>query len=289
MNVTFIFSDYCLHNQIIENYAKVRPQDKISIVKVPLVIRGKGRRKTAEAILPKLPRRFILGKLVEFISLSLITLTPKLLKKGAVFRRLSSMAKRLNVPFKIVEDINSPESLEFIRSQTPEIIYSLFHQIVKAPLISIPTVAFVNAHPGLLPEFKGIQPYLWQLSTGHSNSGATLHLIEDAGVDTGRVLGQGSYPHPQKISVQLNYFLTCKVISSMLPKLTQYFEEQKVIPQPQKIDGEGKSNYYKWPDKDSIDNLSARGHRLIDLKQLWGILSGVYDDFSGEETFNLKE
>ena len=46
-----------------------------------------------------------------------------------------------------------------------------------------------NIHPSLLPEFRGATPEFWQLDSGVSEGGVTLHRI-DAGVDTGPIVLQ---------------------------------------------------------------------------------------------------
>ncbi len=49
--------------------------------------------------------------------------------------------------------------------------------------------AVVNVHPSLLPQFPGAHAVEEQLAAGVSESGATVHLV-DEGVDSGPVLAQ---------------------------------------------------------------------------------------------------
>ncbi len=51
----------------------------------------------------------------------------------------------------------------------------------------------VNVHPALLPAFPGAHPVEDALAAGVSETGATVHLV-DEGVDTGRVLRQEGVP-----------------------------------------------------------------------------------------------
>jgi phosphoribosylglycinamide formyltransferase-1 len=53
--------------------------------------------------------------------------------------------------------------------------------------------AVVNVHPSLLPEFPGMHAVEEQLAAGVSESGATVHLV-DEGVDSGPVLAQERVP-----------------------------------------------------------------------------------------------
>jgi phosphoribosylglycinamide formyltransferase 1 len=51
----------------------------------------------------------------------------------------------------------------------------------------------VNVHPSLLPAFPGAHPVEDQLAAGVTESGATVHLV-DEGIDTGQVLAQERVP-----------------------------------------------------------------------------------------------
>lgn len=276
MNVVFLISDYVLHNQIVSDYVAARPADRVAIVKVPLVLKGRSRAETAKRIVPRLSRRFFFGKLTEFAALLLITFLPKILRRGAVFRRLRWIARRHGLPYRRSGDVMAAETLDFIRAQQPDVVVSLFHQILKRPLIEIPRLGVVNIHPGVLPEFRGIQPYFWELSEGSARAGATLHLIEDETIDTGGVLAETSYAIPPKISVQRNYYLTCRAASALLPPTLAAFAAGDLAPRPQDA---AAGTYYRWPDSAAFDRLRARGHALLSWRQLWGILVGRDDRF----------
>lgn len=53
--------------------------------------------------------------------------------------------------------------------------------------------AVVNVHPSLLPAFPGAHAVEEQLAAGVTESGATVHLVNE-GVDSGPVLAQGRVP-----------------------------------------------------------------------------------------------
>lgn len=279
MKVLFLLSDYVLHNSLLTEYIAARPEDTIAVVKIPLVLKGRGRRASAERIMPQLSRRFAFGKLTEFAVLLAITAVPKLLARGAVFRRLRRICRSLNLPFHRTENVMSEETMDFSREFSPDVIVSLCHQILKEPLISLAPLGVVNVHPGLLPDFRGIQPYFWELSEGAARSGVTLHLIEDERIDTGGVLGQASYPTPPGVSVQLNYFLTIKCAATLLPSCVAALSQGRLLPTPQNLD---EGAYYRWPNSAAFERLRSRGHTLISFRQLFDILVGRFDDFCAD-------
>lgn len=279
MNVVFVLSDYVLHNRIVSDYVAARPHDRVSVVKVPLVLKGKGRLETARRIAPQLSRRFLLGKVLEAVVLAVITLVPKILRRGAIFRRLRAIARRHGLPFHRTANVMAENTIAFVRAQDPDLVVTCFHQIVKRPLLDLPRKGVVNIHPGLLPAFRGIQPYFWELALGHGRAGATLHLIEDETIDTGRVLASGSYATWPKMSVQLNYYLTAQVAARLLPRCCGDLEGGRVAPQAQADGGA----YHRWPDSAAFDRLEEAGHPLFSWRDLWGILSGRYDAFAAGE------
>lgn len=279
MKVLFLLSDYVLHNSLIDEYARARPEDELSVVKIPMVLKGKGRRASADRILPQLSRRFIAGKLSEYLALALITALPKVLGRGAVFRRLRASCRALGLPFHRSGNVMESETLDFVRSQEPDVIVSLCHQILKEPLISMAPLGIVNVHPGVLPDFRGIQPYFWELSEGAPQGGATLHLIEDEGIDTGGVLGETRFDLEPGMSVQLNYFLTIKSAATLLPNCLEALAKAQLTPRTQDAN---QGAYFRWPDSEAFDRLRSRGHCLLSWRQLIGILIGTFDEATSQ-------
>ena len=205
---------------------------------------------------------------------------PKILRKGVVFRRLSWIAAKYKLPYHRSLDVMSDETLLFINNQSPDLIITLFHQIIKKKLIEIPRLGIINIHPGILPEFKGIQPYFWELMTNFKRAGATLHFISDESIDTGEILGQASYATWSNMSVQLNYYLTILSAAHLLPKVVLLLEQNKLSPMSQDSTA---GAYYKWPDSESINNLLKNGHKVFCYRDLKDILFGRYDNFLPEE------
>lgn len=281
MRVLFLLSDYVLHNSLLTDYVAARPADRIAVVKVPLVLKGKGRRGTAERIVPQLSRRFAAGKLVEFAALLFVTALPKLLARGPSFRRLRRSCRVLGIPFLRSENVMDEATLEFARGFTPDVVVNLCHQILKEPLISLAPLGIVNVHPGVLPEFRGIQPYFWELSEGADSAGVTLHLIEDERIDTGGVLAWATYPVQAGMSVQLNYFLTIRCASALLPACLSNLAAGRARPVAQ---DPGQGNYFRWPDSAAFDRLRERGFVLVSFRQLWAILVGHHDHFVPERS-----
>jgi methionyl-tRNA formyltransferase len=65
----------------------------------------------------------------------------------------------------------------------------------RLPLAAIEAfpLGLFNAHPGLLPEYRGAAPIFWQIRRGAVSAGITLHRV-DAGLDTGPVFDVSAVP-----------------------------------------------------------------------------------------------
>jgi phosphoribosylglycinamide formyltransferase 1 len=72
------------------------------------------------------------------------------------------------------------------------VLAGYMHLLTPAFLDRFPD-AIVNVHPSLLPDFPGAHAVEDQLAAGVTESGATVHLV-DEGVDSGPILAQERVP-----------------------------------------------------------------------------------------------
>ena len=72
------------------------------------------------------------------------------------------------------------------------VLAGYMHLLTSAFLDRFPD-AIVNVHPSLLPDFPGAHAVEDQLAAGVTESGATVHLV-DQGVDSGPILAQERVP-----------------------------------------------------------------------------------------------
>ena len=86
----------------------------------------------------------------------------------------------------VVENFNGIESEKMLEGLRPDIIILAGTRIIKPNIIKIPSVGIINAHPGLLPKYRGVDVIPWAILNG-DEPGVTLHFV-DKGVDTGRII-----------------------------------------------------------------------------------------------------
>lgn len=68
-----------------------------------------------------------------------------------------------------------------------------FLRLVKRPLLDAFPNRILNIHPALLPAFPGLESWKQALDAGVSETGATVHFV-DEGMDTGPVILQQRVP-----------------------------------------------------------------------------------------------
>lgn len=95
-------------------------------------------------------------------------------------------------------DVVIPASREavapLLRRYEPDLLLCLgFPWKIPADAIAVPRLGAVNAHPSLLPEYRGPNPVAWMIRNGEQAIGFTLHRM-DAELDTGPILAQAPIP-----------------------------------------------------------------------------------------------
>jgi methionyl-tRNA formyltransferase len=87
------------------------------------------------------------------------------------------------------ESLSDPAFLRELTAAKPRLgVLAWWPHILKGPLVSIPTLGWLNLHPGYIPYNRGKHPNFWCLVDG-TPCGAALHFV-DPGVDTGPVIAR---------------------------------------------------------------------------------------------------
>lgn len=103
-----------------------------------------------------------------------------------------SYIKSYNLPEIKADSVNSDKFRQALIKLNPDIVLvGSWSEKVKKEIFSIPRLGFVNAHPSLLPLYRGSNPYYQVIKHNEEISGISLHLM-DEGFDTGAILAQRS-------------------------------------------------------------------------------------------------
>ncbi len=90
-----------------------------------------------------------------------------------------------------VADANGEDSIRILRELAPDLIVLGGSRILRPPVINIPRIGVLNAHPGLLPAYRGVDVIHWALHNGDP-LGVTVHFV-NAGVDTGAIVARQGF------------------------------------------------------------------------------------------------
>lgn len=146
--------------------------------------------------------------------------------------------------------VNTKEFRAELLSLNPDLILvgSWGEKFEKATY-SIPKTATINAHPSLLPKYRGPNPYFWVIKNQEKESGVTFHLM-DEGFDTGAILAQEIIKISKNETGKSLKEKTVLKARGVLCGLLENLAEDIIIPLQQR---EEVSSYYSHPDDLELD------------------------------------
>lgn len=103
---------------------------------------------------------------------------------------LSIFSAEKGLPWLHVDDVNSLDSVSWIRSLNPDIIFCFgWSHLLKDELLSIPPLGVIGFHPSELPRNGGRHPIIWALVLGLRKTASTFFFM-DSGIDSGDIISQ---------------------------------------------------------------------------------------------------
>jgi len=111
---------------------------------------------------------------------------------------LAAVCAELGVEMATTPTTNCDRTRELFRAAGADLALSLGNSFIAKSVFSIPRFGMVNVHMEVLPEFQGASSVIWPIYEGVSETGFTIHQVEDH-IDTGEMLYQERYPiqfHP---------------------------------------------------------------------------------------------
>ena len=164
-----------------------------------------------------------LKKLIELKAEIVGVCTKKKSNFNSDFVDLTLLCKNASIPFKYIDDINSNENIDWIRSLSPDIIFCFgWSNLIKKDLLGLPKMGVVGYHPALLPKNRGRHPLIWALALGLNDSGSTFFFMTE-GADDGDILSQEKveilYEDDAKSLYDKVSNIALRQIETFLPKL----------------------------------------------------------------------
>lgn len=161
-----------------------------------------------------------------------------------------SYIRSYNLPEIEARGVNTPEFRKQLLKLSPDILLvGSWGEKFEKLTFCIPKIASINAHPSLLPKYRGPNPYYWAIKNQEQSSGITFHLI-DEGYDRGAILAQEEikiYPSDTGKTLKERTVLTARGVAC---ELLNALKEDIIIPLQQKEDI---ATYFSHPEDLELD------------------------------------
>ena len=103
---------------------------------------------------------------------------------------LVEISQTHGVPCFHTKDINSVETLSWIREKAPKVIFCFgWSNLLGQDLLALAPLGVIGFHPSALPANRGRHPLVWALVLGLEKTASTFIFI-DEGADSGDILSQ---------------------------------------------------------------------------------------------------
>ena len=105
--------------------------------------------------------------------------------------KIGTVLKKYDIPrIGLTSSINSQESLEHIKSYSPDLLISIGgNEIFRRPLIDLAKNGCLNLHTAPLPKYRGLMPSFWVLKNQEKFTAVSVFYV-DEGIDSGPILVQ---------------------------------------------------------------------------------------------------
>ena len=117
---------------------------------------------------------------------------------NADHRDLAKICQENNIAWTYTPDINSDESLRWLKNKNPDVIFCFgWSKLLGKSLLDIAPMGVIGFHPAALPANRGRHPLIWALVLGLSETASTFFFMDES-TDGGDILSQ------QKIEILEN-------------------------------------------------------------------------------------
>lgn len=145
-----------------------------------------------------------------------------------------------------VDNFNGKQCETLLRSIGPDIIVLGCSRIIRENIVNIPKIGAFNAHPGLLPKYRGVYTMRWAIHNG-DKIGVTVHFV-DKGVDTGPILMQSTVNIEENDNIGSLVKKFERLSGELMAEVLLRMREGQTITQIPQSKAEGKQ-YYRMSGK----------------------------------------
>ena len=161
---------------------------------------------------------------------------------------LSSFCEERDVPWRYSEEINSKESINWISSLKPDVIFCFgWSNLLSSELINLAPLGTIGFHPSALPKNRGRHPLIWAIALGLKETASTFFFMDEK-ADSGEILSQKRITIEDDFDASDLYDKVTIAAKGQIEKLAFELKNGEARPQKQ---NESESNY--WRKRDASD------------------------------------
>ena len=177
----------------------------------------------------------------------------------------------LVAPVASLNQPNSAEGLSALVATEPDLVISVrYGCILGAKALSIPSNGVLNLHSGRLPEYRGVMATFRAMFAGDEELRSTLHWIDDATIDTGRIISIQSHDRDPTQCYLANtlglYPYGCAAILEVVGMIEAGHQPDSQAP-------EQTGAYYSYPDQKCLEAFSEAGYHWANLGFVTALMS----------------
>ena len=125
-----------------------------------------------------------------------------------------------NIEKLTVKGANSVQMQDLLESLQVDLLILGNTGIIKNNILTIPSIGTLNAHPGILPQYKGLDSIYWaSYHKDFENIGVTIHFV-DEGIDTGNIISKNYVNFENEKNISKAYRKLLRLSSEVLADAT---------------------------------------------------------------------
>ena len=162
--------------------------------------------------------------------------------------RFISDYSEMDIQVFFTKGTNSEYTLNILKEISPDLLILGQTGIIRKKLIEIPKIGILNAHPGILPYYRGIDCASWAIYNDELHKiGASVNWV-DSGVDTGNIIITQCYDFQENETIETLQIGLYNLCVSLLTNVVSKVSKGNIIIGKAQNISEGKQ-YYKMPRK----------------------------------------
>lgn len=174
--------------------------------------------------------------------------------------KVGTVLKKYFIPrIELTNSINSPESLERIKSYSPDLLISIGgNEIFKRPLINLAQHGCLNLHTAPLPKYRGLMPSFWVLRNQESFTAVSVFYVDEK-IDSGPILVQERIEIKGQSQEQL-INQTKKIGMDCIVKAISKIQANDISTIP---NDDNQMTYYSFPTKEDVREFRRVGAKFF--------------------------